>query len=262
MKTKFISLDQAISRAPAIAAEEPHEDVSDRYTQIKTTDVIEALQKQGWGIVSAEAQKVQTRDREGLQRHKVVFGASALTTPDGDMPTINMFNSHDRTTRYHLLGGIQVFHCWNGLLFSKATISEMRFRHQDLSIPNIINATERMGFKLRGVVDDIEGMKGKGMSGTEKTLFATEALALRYGDIKRAPVGTATILQARRKEDEADNLWKVFNRVQENIIRGGQSDKLKDANGRSLGRSQPITSIHRDTELNHGLWDLADTFMN
>ncbi len=75
--------------------------------------------------------------------------------------------------------------------------------------------------------------------------FARQALKLRGVPEKVAAKGNAeylakSLLAARRYEDRGQNLWEVFNRVQENIIRGVRGTRR-------------ITSAARDTELNKGL---------
>jgi hypothetical protein len=261
MKSNFLSIDQAILRAPSIAAKEPVSAASERYVPVHTTDMVEALQKNGWGIISASEQKVRTPDRQGFQKHIVTFGASALQTYE-EIPTIALINSADRTTKYTLLGGIHVFVCTNGLIISKKTLDEVKFKHQDITLEQVTMATERMGFKLRQTAESIDSMRNRELNNIEQIQFATKALEIRYGDIKRSPIGTTTVLEPRREADTQNNLWKIFNRVQENIIRGGQSDHLKDVHGRSLGRSQPIKSIDRDILINTQLWDLAESFKN
>lgn len=65
----------------------------------------------------------------------------------------------------------------------------------------------------------------------------------------------AQMLTCRRADDAKDDLWSVFNRIQENVLRGGLS--RRSPTGR-LVRSRRITSIREDVRLNGALWDLAE----
>ncbi|MET3218237.1 UNVERIFIED_ORG: hypothetical protein ABIC48_006032 [Burkholderia territorii] len=58
----------------------------------------------------------------------------------------------------------------------------------------------------------------------EQHVFARSALALRYDPTDAAapaPVSESQLLAPRRFEDRHDDLWTVFNRVQENLTEGG-----------------------------------------
>ena len=48
-----------------------------------------------------------------------------------------------------------------------------------------------------------------------------------------------------------DDLWRVYNTVQENLIRGGMH--ARSANGR-LGRTRGIRAIREDVRINTQLW--------
>ncbi len=90
----------------------------------------------------------------------------------------------------------------------------------------------------------------------ETEVFARAALSLKYDDPdKSAPVTETQILMPRRVEDRRPDLWSVFNRTQENLIKGGQSGC--SANGRRQ-QTRPVQGIDSDIRLNRALWLLAD----
>ena len=63
------------------------------------------------------------------------------------------------------------------------------------------------------------------------------------------------LIEARRPEDLGPSLWNTFQRLQQNIIRGGQSGR--SAQGRRL-QTRPVGSIDRGVSLNRALWMLAE----
>ena len=85
--------------------------------------------------------------------------------------------------------------------------------------------------------------------------FAGKALGLRYPEPTMAGMQPAQLLNSRRAEDVSDDLWTVFNRVQENLLGGGLVGRTPT--GR-LSRTRRITSIRADVRLNSRLWDLAE----
>jgi hypothetical protein len=82
--------------------------------------------------------------------------------------------------------------------------------------------------------------------------FAEEAVAIRWrGEM---PVQPRRLLEVRRPADVGDDLWRVFNAVQENVIRGGVTSRA--ASGR-LGRTRGIRAIKEDVRINTQLWQAA-----
>ena len=62
------------------------------------------------------------------------------------------------------------------------------------------------------------------------------------------------ILDPKRKEDRGDDLWKVFNVVQEKITQGDFSAALKGAKVRKVRK---IKSFEKDLKVNKQLFQLA-----
>ena len=81
-----------------------------------------------------------------------------------------------------------------------------------------------------------------------------QAVALRFRGGAESGVEPARLLVPRRLEDAGDDLWRTFNVVQENVLRGGIP--RRSANHR-LTRTRGITAIREDVRLNAGLWELA-----
>ncbi len=68
------------------------------------------------------------------------------------------------------------------------------------------------------------------------------------------------LLIARRHEDRPNDLWTCFNRVQENVIRGGLSYRqTNEETGRIAHRTTgAVRSVDGDVKLNRALWVLAE----
>lgn len=59
----------------------------------------------------------------------------------------------------------------------------------------------------------------------------------------------------RRTDDSRADLWSMFNRTQENLIKGGL--RARAANGRRQ-INRPVQGIDNGIRLNRALWLLAD----
>jgi len=87
-------------------------------------------------------------------------------------------------------------------------------------------------------------------------VFARAALTFKYDDPdKPAPVTEAQILTPRRTDDDRRDLWSVFNRTQENLVKGGLNGRT--ASGRRQS-TRPVQGIDQNLRLNRALWLLAD----
>ncbi|MEO8806653.1 MAG: hypothetical protein ABI433_11260 [Burkholderiaceae bacterium] len=85
------------------------------------------------------------------------------------------------------------------------------------------------------------------------------ALALRYGERAAgqpaAPVTAEQLIEARRPEDLGHSLWVSMNRLQENMLWGGQAGR--SAQGRRM-RTRAVGRSDRSVNLNRALWVLAE----
>ncbi len=70
-----------------------------------------------------------------------------------------------------------------------------------------------------------------------------------------APVTAEQLIEARRPEDLGHSLWVSMNRLQENVLRGGQSGR--SVQGRRM-QTRTVGSIDRSVNLNWALWVLAE----
>jgi hypothetical protein len=59
--------------APSIFASQPVADVSDRYSFLPTSSILDGMRDHGWMPVRAEEQRVRTQTRQGFQKHLIRF---------------------------------------------------------------------------------------------------------------------------------------------------------------------------------------------
>ena len=101
-----------------------------------------------------------------------------------------------------------------------------------------------------------DAMRGITLHDGEAEVFARSALALKYDEPgKTLPITESQILRPRRFDDNREDLWSTFNRIQENLVKGGLPGR--SANGRQQ-RTRPVHGIDQNVRLNRALWLLAD----
>ena len=66
------------------------------------------------------------------------------------------------------------------------------------------------------------------------------------------------LLSPVRQGDRGDQLWKIFNVVQEKLIKGGLvfNDKKE-----KMQKLRPIINIDRRIEVNKKLWELTEAYV-
>jgi hypothetical protein len=62
------------------------------------------------------------------------------------------------------------------------------------------------------------------------------------------------LLVPRRVQDVGNDLWRTFNVLQENILRGGL---VRRSASNRLTRTRGIRAIREDVRLNSALWEMA-----
>src|SRR5205823_4575900 len=80
-------------------------------------------------------------------------------------------------------------------------------------------ASFRILDQVPAITARVEAFRARQLTGAESREFATAALRLRCEDAQKAPIGPEKLLEARRYEDAGEDLWHVFNKVSENLLR-------------------------------------------
>jgi hypothetical protein len=256
--------DQMRNAAPSIFAEGKHASRSERYTYIPTIEVLRCLRKEGFDpfLVAQGGSRVEgkaefTKHMIRMRDHR---NGQAQARPE--VNEIILINSHDGASSYRLLAGMFRFVCCNGLVVGDV-VEDIRIPHKGNIQGEVIEGAFRVLDEFEQVNEHIEAMKALQLAPPEETAFATAALALRFGDRGveatgghwPAPVTAEQLNEAHRFEDVGHDLWRTFQRVQQNVIRGGQPGR--SARGRRL-QTRPVGSIDRGVSLNRALWMLAE----
>ena len=259
-QSKALTLPDVIRLAPSVGAEEPVDGLSKKYTFIPTYRVVEGLQKNGWEAVEASEQRVIQQSRAGFQQHLVRFRRRQDMVKHGEVaPEVVLLNSHDRSTRYKIHAGIFRFTCANGLIVADSTFAAMSFFHFCSSADKIIDASFKVLNNVPKILNVVDRFKATKLTRAESLEFAKQAIDLRWET--NPPISPVVALEPRRQEDSGNDLWRVVNRVQENLMRGGLRDpKILRPDGRPFLKTRPVGGIETNVKLNKGLWELAEGF--
>jgi len=256
-----ISLDSARQIAPAIFATSPAPTIkSPKYQFTPTFEVIEHMQDMGYVLTGVKQSKsnVELRKNWGIHITRFQHPDLYIKDPQGKIearPEVVLINSHDGTRPIQFEMGLFRLVCENGLVIKSQDMGSFRERHTKLNFQEVKNLMDEKVSGLQEVVGKISQWNMKEMTDKQRFNFAMDALALRIGTDRQAEqYEIMDILTAKRKVDEQPTLWHTFNTVQENLIKGGF--QLNNRQARAI--NNPV----EDFNLNQGLWQLADSYLN
>jgi hypothetical protein len=241
--------------APAVFTES--HPMSSRYQQVRTYDMVQAFEQIGYFPVKAQQHNPLKRDPRYVThmvtlRHADVIERGAKVGEQ--CPQIIVLNSHNGRRRLTLMAGIYRFVCANGLI-----IGESQFRFAASHLGDVHEKAAAFAAQLNEELPRINyaiaSWSNIELPKARQLELARIAMALRWS--KDAPYEPSALLQPRRGDDAGDSLWHVFNRVQENCMKGGIEGT--NANGRKV-TSRELTQIDQNAEFNSALWGAAETF--
>lgn len=244
--------DQIARYAPSVLADEAHSSRGERYRFIPTSQVLDGLRAEGFQPFEVRQTRVRDLSRREFTKHMVRLRHANSITTQGEVPEIVLLNSHDGTSSYQLLAGFFRMVCSNGLIAGNVC-EDVRIRHSGRVVHDVIEGSFRVLEEVSQAAERIESYKAIELAPQEQLLLANSALALRWDD--KAPVTAQAVLQPRRWEDRKGDLWTTFNRIQENLVRGGVSGR--GATGRRM-TTREVGGVSENVKLNRALWSLAD----
>ena len=249
----ILSTEALRERVPAVFAGGAHERTSPSYTFISTARVLDALRLAGFCPVEA---RQAARARSAMHaRHLIRLRRRVETVHLRDaVPEIVFLNSHDGTSAYQLRVGLFRVVCTNGLIVSAGVFPVWRVMHRGDVVADVVTAALQISERFEALAAAVERMERTPLDRLQQLDFAADAFALRFPKDLHGGLQPSQLLVPRRAEDAGNDLWRTFNVLQENILRGGL---VRRSASNRLTRTRRITAIREDVRLNSGLWDLA-----
>lgn len=284
----MLTNEQLRYRAPAIFADAPESDVSERYNFIKTIDVLDGLRDMGWLPVDAQQVKARTISRADTGVHMIKMEHPDIEPIGGTKVQALVINSHNRQRALTGAFGAIEFACANGLI-SGDMFNSIRIMHSSRMIAEAVESFQQVIANAPKMMDRIQLMRDVELTPEQRLVFARSALNYRYGahgtadqrplvaygsprqidlvrqqaehdgrqdeEIVYIPVRPEQMLQQQRNEQDPNSLWRTFNIIQENIIRGGAVG-LNENYRRT--RTKEIKAIDSNVKTNKALWNMAE----
>jgi hypothetical protein len=246
MKYKFIPVDDSINKAIAFANTldvnniKNVQKIKQKPFYIETLDAIKMLQNEGWQLKGVAEQRGKNRKISShyAQLHHPDFAVLNKHGKTEALASITLSNSCTGVQPLNMdLGAFRLV-CSNGAVrFDRA--AESNIKHTEVNYRDLPQIIAKMNNKAIILAEEISSMKRKQLSVDDMKKFAFEAARLRFDDTTEMNV--EDLLRINRIEDEGNDVWTVFNRIQENL-------------------TADVKNLNADILLNQQLFALADQY--
>lgn len=259
-----LTKQEIAEKAPAVYTTQPHPKVSDKYSFLPTHQLIDDMEKLGWSVSDAKMATTKNNVQRMYGKHLITFFNPDIVIKDekGDVeayPQVVVVNNHRGYGKLRFELGVFRLVCSNGLIVKEKDMGSFVLRHMGYSFEELRVLVNTAVEALPNVVSKINKFTERIMTQEEQNAFATKALQIRFGEERKATSDELNaILNVTRPEDSGNDLYKVFNRVQEGIIRGGFNIKSETKSGTKKVRR--ISNMLKDLDINGQLWVLAEEF--
>ena len=282
--TDFKSKDELREIAPSIFSTKPSPEVSSKYSHIPTDKLIDDMDLLGWKVIDAKEVQARQKTTRGFQKHLVVFrnpdivinqmpdnivesstsptgyrrtdGTFAKKNPiDTVFPQILLTNSHDGKNAFTFTAGLFRMICENGLVISTNEFEKVAIRHMGYDFDELQKQVTEMTERLPLTVESMNKMIDTKMEENAILKFAKDMLAVRFpeDELRRITIDMDEFITPVRPEDKGDDLWSVFNVIQEKIIEGDFDYTI----GTKHRKARQIKNFKQDMDLNSKMFDIA-----
>lgn len=254
-----LTLDQIKDAAPSVFTGHQRPGLSQKYTFIPSSELVEEFVHMGWVPVEATEKHSRKPNRVGFQKHMIRFRMKDHVESEykevGDLiPEILMTNSHDGRNAFHLHAGIFRLVCTNGLIVGGVPHEEVYIRHMSYTSDEAQASILKTSEQVSTLIKQIGSYKKVFLANEKKRDFAEVALKIKFRN-RMPSISANQLLESRREGDRRNDLWTVFNVIQENLMKGGLEGVT--ASGRRV-RTRGIKNINENLRINKSLWEVTE----
>ncbi|EIZ7191997.1 DUF945 domain-containing protein [Salmonella enterica] len=244
--------EELMQYTPSVFGEDKHTSRSEKYSYIPTITLLENLRREGFEPFFACQSRVRDPGRRDYTKHMLRLRRAGQITGQ-QVPEIIILNSHGGESSFQLLPGVFRSVCTNSLVCGQS-FGEIRVPHRGDIVGKVIEGA----YEVLGVFDRVEEkrevMQSLLLPPPAQQALAKAALTYRFGE-EHQPVTTAQVLTPRRREDYGQDLWTVWNTLQENLLKGGLPGRTVQG---KRTHTRAVNGIDGDIRLNRALWVMAE----
>ena len=229
-------------------ADQAHPKMSTKYKTVQTNLIAKKFKDMGF-VVDNVSQKKSRSGGMGFGKHMVKLSHPELLSTKHDDLKLQLVitNSFDGSSAFCIQLGFFRFVCANGMIVGES-LEKYKHRHTGMILEELDESIEKIVAQTKSLSVLIDRMKSTELTASQVLSFEHEAKRVRGDKISKID------WTVRREEDKGNNLFVVYNRIQENLIRGKTTTVSESGRIRTL---REITSVDRLKDINGKLFDLA-----
>lgn len=267
---KVSSIDEIRNHAPAAFSSHESEKLSKRYSFVPTVELLTAFLAIGWNPSYARQNGTGPYARHMIRLTNPELGFMDLKS-DKVKPQIVLDNSHNGCSPAQIHMGLFRLVCTNGLVVAMpGMFTSVKLRHIGIDMNELKQLMNIVAEQYTKVGTHIGEMQQYTLNQDQREEFVIKAMAAREPHVFVNEDGTINMAKATkivnpkqivtplRSEDAREDLWSVFNVVQERLVKG--EFERQTMTGR---RTKPrgINNASRNIDFNKKLWEIAETYM-
>jgi len=223
MNYKFIPVNNNLDKARAFANSLNNDFITNvqkikqKEFYIPTLDVVSKLQNEGWKIQGVDEDRAKNRKivNNYVQMQHPDFAVKNSKGQDEAIASLTISNSCSGNKPLQLDLGAYRQVCSNGAVaFDSTELSKIQ--HTRVNVRDLDLFIFELSAKTNKLINEINAMKDKNMSYDEIKTLAYNAAKLRFNE-DDDKFDIDALLKVNRVEDEGNDVWTVFNRIQENL---------------------------------------------
>ncbi len=139
-----------------------------------------------------------------------------------------------------------------GLVISTEQFNDVKMRHMGYTFEELQTQIRAMVEQLPLTVESMNKMKAVELDEKSIVEFAEKALATRFKaeELQNIKVDLDKLLEPTRPEDKGNDLWSVFNVLQEKILEGD----FQYMTGTKIRKARKVKNFKQDIEINQKLF--------
>jgi hypothetical protein len=247
MKNKFMQVNNDLNKAIAFANTLDNNNIRNvqRIKQkefyIPTLDVVTKLQDEGWQLSGVAEQRGKNRKTSNnyVQLQHPDFAIKNNKGKDEAYTSITISNSCNGLQPLQMSLGMFRQVCSNGMIRFDEHAESQTIKHTEINSRDLDRFVISMNSKANTLLTEVNEMKHRGLSIKDMRKLAIEAARLRYDNLDK--INIDNLFAVNRVEDESNDLWTVFNRIQENL-------------------THDVSNMNENIRLNQQLFSLVESF--
>lgn len=226
---------------------------SNKFGFISSANLVQTLENKGLKLADVVESKIRKNKekRLGFQKHVMRFN-TGVSNNQGNLQLLAI-NSHEGSSALTFRLGFFRMVCSNGLIVGSDLVPQIKVRHTERGLLKLDDAIEEAMEYQTAAKISIEKMQDTKVNAETFEKLGKEILKLRLGE--KYSENLVPLFEAKRWEDNKEDLFSVFNVIQENVIRTGFH--VHDRENNTYRKIRAIKGVESSMVLNNVMFNEA-----